>query len=85
MLLMFKKIPGGKIVLFCCFSILLLLNFSCSKNESIVNSNQPKQFAASDSKDNFKKKISPNTSLFERNLPDEIIHLMKMMKFQKEF
>lgn len=68
----FKKIHGRKFILLFCFGSLLLLNFSCSENESIAVSNELKQIAASDNKNNSKRKISPNASLFERNLPDEI-------------
>lgn len=68
----FEKVPGKKFVLLLCFSSLLLLSFSCSKNESSATSNKPKQFAASEIRNNVKRKISPNASLFERNLPDEV-------------
>ena len=60
-----------KLVQLFCFGILLLFNFSCSDNKSFTVSNEPKQFAFAESS-NSKRKISPNASLFERNLPAEI-------------
>lgn len=50
----------------------LLFNFSCSKSEPVKSLNEPKQFVSSEDTDNFRRKISPNASLFERSLPAEI-------------
>ncbi len=61
-----------KLVLLFCFGILLLFNFSCSNKKPFAVSNEPKQFAFAESSGNSKRKISPNASLFERNLPEEI-------------
>ena len=62
-----RKIHGKKFVLSICFGS-LPLNFSCSKSEPIAASSQPIQIAAFKNNDNFKRKISPNASLFERNI-----------------
>ena len=61
-----------KFVQLFCFGILLPSNFSCSNNKPPTVSNEPKQFAFAESDSASKKKISPNASLFERSLPDEI-------------
>lgn len=69
---LFGKTLERKFALLFCFGGLLSFNFSCVKSKTVENSNKSNHSIVRVKENTPERKLSPNASLFERNLPAEI-------------